>query len=124
MEKIGFDKSVVGLVLLIIYSFNHDVTWPYFAISAVLLTQATNTPLSLSGQLGLLVILLLTFKEGVGVTRSALVALAAMITTTSTIPIASIAIIFGIHRVLSLTFIVTNITGIAVATAMLCGQKV
>ncbi|HQT38746.1 MAG TPA: C4-dicarboxylate transporter DctA [Acidocella sp.] len=118
MEEIGCEESVVGLVMPTAYSFNHDGTCLYFAAAAVFLAQATNTPLTLPGQIGLLAILLLTSKGGAGVAGSALVVLAATLAATNTIPVASIAIILGIHRVLSSAFVVTNIAGNAVATVV------
>ncbi|HQT63845.1 MAG: C4-dicarboxylate transporter DctA [Acidocella sp. 20-57-95] len=123
MEEIGCEESVVGLVMPTAYSFNHDGTCLYFAAAAVFLAQATNTPLSLPGQLGLLAILLLTSKGGAGVAGSALVVLAATLAATNTIPVASIAIILGIHRVLSSAFVVTNIAGNAVATVVISGWE-
>ncbi len=123
MEEIGCEESVVGLVMPTAYSFNHDGTCLYFAAAAVFLAQATNTPLSLPGQIGLLAILLLTSKGGAGVAGSALVVLAATLAATNTIPVASIAIILGIHRVLSSAFVVTNIAGNAVATVVVSGWE-
>jgi len=121
MQDVGCDEKVVGFVVPAGYSFNLDGTCLYLTVVAVFLAQATNTPLDLWSQLGLLAVLLLTSKGAAGVAGAAFVVLAATLSTTGTIPIASIAMILGIHRILAegLTFV--NLIGnclaaIAVAT--------
>lgn len=116
LEQAGCEKSVVGLVLPTGYSFNHDGTCLYFAAVAVFLAQATNTALGWQDQLALLAVLLLTSKGGAGVAGSAIAVLAATLAATNKIPVASIAVILGVHRLLSSGFVFTNITGNAVAT--------
>jgi len=116
LKKLGAEESVVGLVLPTAYSFNHDGTCLYFAAASIFLAQATHTAMSWQQQLGLLVILLLTSKGGAGVSGSALAVLAMTLAATKTIPVSSIALILGIHRVLSGAFVFVNITGNAVAT--------
>jgi aerobic C4-dicarboxylate transport protein len=107
---------VVGLVLPTAYSFNHDGTCLYFAAASVFLAQATDTAINWQQQLGLLLILLLTSKGGAGVSGSALAVLAMTLAATKTIPVSSIALILGIHRLLSAAFVFVNILGNAVAT--------
>ena len=119
LERLGCEKSVVGIVLPTSYSFNHDGTCLYFAAVAVFLAQATNTALSWQAQLGLLAVLLLTSKGGAGVSGSAIAVLAATLAATNAIPVTSIALILGIHRVLSSAFVFTNIAGNAVATIVM-----
>jgi aerobic C4-dicarboxylate transport protein len=116
LTRLGAEESVVGLVLPTAYSFNHDGTCLYFAAVSVFLAQATDTAISLQQQLGLLLILLLTSKGGAGVSGSALAVLATTLAATKTIPVSSIALVLGIHRVLSAAFVFVNITGNAVAT--------
>lgn len=116
LEQAGCDKGVVGLVLPTGYAFNHDGTCLYFAAVAVFLAQATNTPLTWEHQLGLLAVLLLTSKGGAGVAGSAIAVLAATLAATNTIPVSSIAVILGVHRLLSSAFVFVNITGNSVAT--------
>jgi aerobic C4-dicarboxylate transport protein len=123
LEQVGCEKSVVGLVLPAGYSFNHDGTCLYFAAAAVFLAQATNTALGWEAQLGLLAVLLITSKGGAGVAGSAIAVLAATLASTNAIPVASIALILGIHRILSAAFVFTNITGNAVATVVVAGWE-
>jgi len=116
LEQLGCEKSVVGLVVPTGYAFNHDGTCLYFAAVAVFLAQATNTALGWEQQLALLVVLLLTSKGGAGVAGSAIAVLAATLAATNTIPVTSIALILGVHRLLSSAFVFINIIGNAVAT--------
>jgi hypothetical protein len=75
LTALGCDESIVGLVLPTGYAFNHDGTCLYFAAVSIFLAQATGIDLSLTQQLGLLGILLVTSKGGAGVAGSAIVVL-------------------------------------------------
>lgn len=116
LEKLGCEETIVGLVIPTGYSFNLDGTCLYLATASVFLAQATNTHLSLWQQLGLLAVLLLSSKGAAGVTGAAFVVLAATIASTGIIPVASIALILGIHRLMSEGLTPTNVIGNAVAT--------
>lgn len=116
LKKLGVDEPVVGLVLPTAYSFNHDGTCLYFAAVSVFLAQATGTDLGWQAQLGLLLVLLLTSKGGAGVSGSAIAVLALTLSATHTIPVSSIALVLGVHSVLSAAFVFTNIAGNCVAT--------
>lgn len=119
MRKVGCEESVVGFVIPAGYSFNLDGTCLYLTTVAVFLAQATNTPLTIWHELGLVTVLLLTSKGAAGVAGAAFVVLAATLGTTGTIPVASIALILGIHRILAegLTFV--NLMGNAIATIVI-----
>lgn len=116
MENLGADKSVVGLVIPTGYSFNLDGTCIYLTMAAVFLAQATNTDLSLSQELGLIAILLLTSKGAAGVTGSGFIVLAATLASLGTVPVASIALILGVDRFMSEARALTNLVGNGVAT--------
>lgn len=119
LEQLGCDKSVVGLVVPTGYSFNLDGTCLYLATAAVFLAQATNTPLDIWHQIGLLLILLLTSKGAAGVAGAAFVVLAATLGAESSIPVASVALVLGIHRLMSQGLTPTNLLGNAVATIVM-----
>ena len=78
--------------------------------------QAVGIQLSIGQQLGLLAILLVTSKGGAGVAGSAIVVLASTLSATGTIPVASVGLILGVHRLLSSAFVPVNVLGNAVAT--------
>src|SRR5437868_7905254 len=119
LEDLGCEESVVGLVIPTGYSFNLDGTCLYLAAATVFLAQATNTPFDLSQQVGLLLILLVTSKGAAGVAGAAFVVLAATLSATGAIPVASVALVLGIHRLMSQGLTPTNLVGNAVATIVI-----
>ena len=119
LERLGCEKSVVGLVVPTGYSFNLDGTCLYLATASVFLAQATNTPLDIWHQIALLLILLLTSKGAAGVAGAAFVVLAATLGAESSIPVASVALVLGIHRLMSQGLTPTNFLGNAVATIVM-----
>jgi aerobic C4-dicarboxylate transport protein len=119
LEQLGCEKSVVGLVVPTGYSFNLDGTCLYLATAAVFLAQATNTSLDIWHQIGLLLILLLTSKGAAGVAGAAFVVLAATLGAESSIPVASVALVLGIHRLMSQGLTPTNLLGNTVATIVM-----
>jgi aerobic C4-dicarboxylate transport protein len=116
LEKVGCSEPVVGLVIPTGYSFNLDGTSIYLTMAAIFLAQATNTPLDIGHQVTLLLVLLLTSKGAAGVTGSGFIVLAATLPTVGHIPVAAIALIFGIDRFMSEGRALTNIIGNTVAT--------
>jgi aerobic C4-dicarboxylate transport protein len=116
MENLGCSESVVGLVIPTGYSFNLDGTCIYLTMSAVFLAQATDTHLTLLQQIGIVVVLLLTSKGAAAITGSGFIVLAATLGSVGHIPVASIALIFGIDRFMSEARALTNFIGTAVAT--------
>ena len=109
----------MALVLPSGYAFNHDGTCLYFATVSVFLAQAVGIELTLWQQLGLLAIMLFTSKGGAGVAGSAIVVLASTLEATNTIPVASVGIILGVHRLLSSAFVPVNVLGNALATIVI-----
>lgn len=118
MEKLGCSKSVVGLVIPTGYSFNLDGTSIYLTMAAIFVAQATNTPLTLTQELTILGVLLLTSKGASGVTGSGFITLAATLSTIPTIPLAGLALILGIDRFMSEARALTNLIGNGVATVV------
>jgi len=116
LGDVGCDKSVVGLVIPTGYSFNLDGTCLYLTTAAIFLAQATNTHLNLWQQVGLVLILLLTSKGAAGVAGAAFVVLAATLGALGTVPVASIALILGVHRLLAEALTFVNLVGNCVAT--------
>jgi len=118
MENLGCEKSVVGLVIPTGYSFNLDGTCIYLTMASIFLAQATHTDLSLTQQLGIVAVLLLTSKGAAGVTGSGFIVLAATLSSVGTIPVESIALILGVDRFMSEARALTNLIGNGVATVI------
>lgn len=116
MERLGAKKSVVGLVIPTGYSFNLDGTSIYLTMAAVFIAQATDTPMDLTAQITLLLVLLLSSKGAAGVTGSGFIVLAATLSAVGTLPVAGLALILGIDRFMSEARALTNLVGNAVAT--------
>lgn len=119
LERAGCSEPVTGLVIPTGYSFNLDGTSIYLTMAAVFLAQATNTPLDITHQITLLLVLLLTSKGAAGVTGSGFITLAATLPAVGHIPVAAIALILGIDRFMSEGRAITNIIGNAVATVVI-----
>jgi aerobic C4-dicarboxylate transport protein len=116
MEHLGASKSVVGLVVPTGYSFNLDGTNIYMTLATLFLAQATNTPLTLSQELGILLIAMITSKGASGVTGAGFVTLAATLAIVPDIPIQSLALLLGIDKFMSECRALTNLIGNGVAT--------
>ena len=116
MERLGCSKSVVGLVIPTGYSFNLDGTSIYLTMAAIFVAQATNSDLTLTQQLTILGVLLLTSKGASGVTGSGFIVLAATLSSVPAIPVAGLALILGIDRFMSEARALTNLIGNGVAT--------
>ena len=118
MENLGAKKSVVGLVIPTGYSFNLDGTSIYLTMAAVFIAQATNTPMTLTQQITLLGVLLLTSKGAAGITGSGFIVLAATLSAVGGVPVAGLALILGIDRFMSEARALTNLIGNGVATVV------
>ncbi|MDP3813613.1 dicarboxylate/amino acid:cation symporter [Pseudomonas sp.] len=116
LEKLGANKSVVGLVIPTGYSFNLDGTSIYLTMAAVFIAQATDTPMGLMDQLTLLAVLLIASKGAAGITGSGFIVLAATLSAVGTLPVAGLALILGIDRFMSEARALTNLIGNGVAT--------
>ncbi|HRI19700.1 MAG TPA: dicarboxylate/amino acid:cation symporter [Panacibacter sp.] len=119
LKKLGCSDNVVGLVVPAGYSFNLDGTCIYLTMAAVFITQAIDINLTLSQQLTMLLILLLTSKGAAGVTGAGFITLAATLPVVEHIPVASVALILGVDRFMSEARALTNIIGNAVATIVI-----
>ena len=116
LEKLGCPKSVVGLVVPSGYSFNLDGTNIYLTMAALFIAQAMNIDLTLTQQLTLLLVAMLTSKGASGVTGAGFITLAATLAVVPSVPVAGLALILGIDRFMSEARALTNLVGNAVAT--------
>jgi aerobic C4-dicarboxylate transport protein len=116
LEKLGCSKALVGLVVPTGYTFNTDGSSLYMTLAALFVAQATNTPLTLSQQLTIFVVAILTSKGASGVQGASFIALVATLTVIPTIPVAGMALILGIDRFMSMFRALVNMIGNGVAT--------
>jgi len=116
LEKLGCSKSVVGLVVPSGYSFNLDGTNIYLTMAALFVAQALDIDLTLTQQLSILLVAMLTSKGASGVTGAGFITLAATLAIVPDIPVAGLALILGIDRFMSEARALTNFVGNGVAT--------
>ena len=119
LEKLGCSKSLVGLVVPTGYTFNTDGTSLYMTMAALFVAQATNTHLTLTQQLTIFAVAVLTSKGASGVQGASFIALVATLSVIPTIPVAGMALILGIDRFLSMFRALVNMIGNGVATLVL-----
>jgi aerobic C4-dicarboxylate transport protein len=118
LTRLGCAPSTVGLVIPTGYSFNLDGTNIYMSMAAIFLAQATDTPMTIQQQIGLLLVAMVTSKGSSGVTGAGFITLAATLSAVPSIPIQSLAILVGIDRFMSECRALTNIIGNGVATVV------
>src|ERR1700730_14254577 len=116
LENLGCSRSVVGLVVPAGYAFNLDGTSIYLTIAAIFVAQATNTPLNTADEWWILLVLMLTSKGSAAVTGGGFITLAATLSSLGTVPVAGIALLLGVDRVMSQMRSMTNLIGNGVAT--------
>lgn len=119
LEKLGCSRSVVGLVVPTGYSFNLDGTNIYMTMAVLFIAQATNTDLTLTQQLTLIAVAMLTSKGASGVTGAGFITLAATLAVVPTIPLSGMVLILGIDRFMSECRALTNIVGNGVAAVVI-----
>ncbi len=116
MERYGCARPVVGLVIPTGYSFNLDGTSIYLSMATIFIAQVYRVDLSLTQQLTLLGILMLTSKGAAGVTGSGFIVLASTLAATRTVPVEGVALLLGVDRFMSEARAITNLIGNGVAT--------
>jgi aerobic C4-dicarboxylate transport protein len=123
LERYGCAKSVVGLVIPSGYSFNLDGTNIYLTMAALFIAQVFRVDLSLSEQLSLLLVLMLTSKGAAGVTGSGFIVLASTLAATKTVPVEGMALLLGVDRFMSEARAITNLIGNGVATLVIARSE-
>jgi len=116
LEALGCSKSLVGLVIPTGYTFNTDGSSLYITLAALFVAQATHTHLTLTQQLTLFAVAVLTSKGASGVQGAAFIVLVGTLMVVPTIPVAGMALILGIDRFMSMARAVVNMIGNGVAT--------
>ncbi|WP_028219788.1 C4-dicarboxylate transporter DctA [Paraburkholderia oxyphila] len=118
LEALGCSKRVVGLVMPTGYSFNQDGAALYLSMSVLFIAQMYGINLSLSQQIGILFVLVLTSKGSAGVTGSAFVVLAATVAATHVVPVEGVTLLLGVERFMSIGRATLTAIGNVVATVV------
>ena len=119
LEQLGCSQPLVRLVLPAGYSFNMDGSCIYLTMAVIFIAQATNTHLTTWQELTVIVVCLITSKGAAGVVGSALITLAATLSSLHTVPLAGMVLILGVDRLMAEARSVTNLIGNGVATILI-----
>jgi aerobic C4-dicarboxylate transport protein len=123
LEQAGCKKEIVGLVLPTGYSFNLDGTNIYMTLASLFIAQAVGVELSLTDQLLLVGVAVVSSKGAAGVTGAGFVILATTLSVVPSVPVAGMALILGVDRFMSECRALTNFIGNAVATIVVAGWE-
>ncbi|EPJ5579460.1 C4-dicarboxylate transporter DctA [Citrobacter farmeri] len=115
VERMGCPKPVVALVVPSGYSFNLNGTNLYMTMAILFIAQATNTELSFSSQMILILVAMLTSKGAAGVTGAAFVMLTSTLIVLPVVPVAGMVLILGIHRFVGTGLAIVNLIGNGIA---------
>jgi aerobic C4-dicarboxylate transport protein len=118
MHRAGCSEPVVGFVVPLGYSFNLTGTSIYLTLATVFIAEATNTRIAIGKALALFTIMLVTSKTAAAVTGGGFVTLAATLMAAGDVPVAGLTLLVGIDRIMSEARAFTNLTGNAVAAAV------
>ena len=111
LERLGCSKPVVGLVVPTGYSFNLDGTNIYMTLATLFIAQAMGVDLTLSDQMTILIVAMLTSKGASGVTGAGFITLAATLAVVNPALVPGMAIVLGIDKFMSECRALTNLCG-------------
>ncbi|WP_407937505.1 cation:dicarboxylate symporter family transporter [Neobacillus mesonae] len=118
MQRFGCPRDIVSFVVPTGYSFNLDGSTLYQALAAIFIAQLYGIDLSISQQITLVLVLMITSKGIAGVPGVSFVVLLATLGTVG-IPLEGLAFIAGIDRLLDMARTVVNVIGNALATVVM-----
>jgi proton glutamate symport protein len=118
MEKFGCPKSVTSFVIPIGYTFNLDGSSIYQAIASLFVAQMYGINLSITQQITLLLVLMLTSKGMAGVPGASFVV---VLTTLGSmgLPLEGVAFIAGVDRILDMARTSVNVMGNSLAAIVM-----
>lgn len=115
LERFGVHEKITSFVLPLGYSFNLDGSMMYMTFGSILIAQAYGVDLTVTQQITMLLVLMVTSKGIAAVPRASLVVIAATIAGFG-IPEIGIALLLPIDQFLDMGRTATNVVGNAVAT--------
>ena len=118
MHGFGVPKHIVAFVIPTGYSFNLDGSTLYQSIAAIFLAQLYGIDLSISQQVTLVLVLMITSKGIAGVPGVSFVVLLATLGSVG-IPVEGLAFIAGIDRLMDMARTAVNVIGNALASVVI-----
>lgn len=119
LEEAGCKKNVVGLIIPTGYSFNLDGTTIYLSMATIFLAQVFHVPLTITEQVTIVGVLMLTSKGAAAVTGGGFIVLASTLAVVKVIPVEGLALLLGVDRFMSEARAITNLIGNTVATVVI-----
>ncbi|HEY5895071.1 MAG TPA: C4-dicarboxylate transporter DctA [Chthoniobacterales bacterium] len=123
LEALGIKKSTVGVVVPTGYSFNLDGFSIYLTLAVIFIAQATNTPLSLQSLALIVGVAMITSKGAHGIPGSAIVILAATLSSIPAIPAIGLVLLLPMDWFVGIARAVTNFLGNCVATIVIAAWE-
>jgi len=117
LPQFGIPKRIVSFVLPLGYSFNLDGSMMYCTFASLFIAQAYGIELSITQQIAMLALLMITSKGIAGVPRASLVVIAATLPVFH-LPEAGLLLIIGVDHLLDMGRSATNVVGNSVAAVM------
>jgi proton glutamate symport protein len=118
MERFGCPKAITSFVIPTGYSFNLDGSTLYQALAAIFIAQMYGIDISISQQISLMLVLMVTSKGIAGVPGVSFVVLLATLGSVG-IPLEGLAFIAGIDRILDMARTVVNVVGNSLAAVVM-----
>lgn len=121
-EKLGVSEEVSSFVLPLGATINMDGTALYQAVAAVFIAQAIGLDLSLAAQLTIVLTAVLA-SIGTAAVPGAGIIMLVIILQSIEVPVAGIALILGVDRILDMLRTVTNVTGDATVATVIAASE-
>ena len=117
LEHFGVSRRIAGFVLPLGYSFNLDGSMMYCTFATMFIAQVYGIPLTITQQISMLLLLMITSKGMAGVPRASLVVIAATLTAFG-LPAQGLVLILAVDHFLDMGRSATNVIGNSVASAI------
>lgn len=118
MEAMGVPRRIVAFVIPTGYSFNLMGTTLYLSLASLFIAQAAGLHLDWRQQLFMMLTLMLTSKGVAGVSRAAIVILAATAASFG-LPMAGVVLLLGVDQLMDMGRTAVNVLGNCLAAAVL-----
>jgi proton glutamate symport protein len=118
MEKFGCPKSITSFVIPTGYTFNLDGSSIYQALASLFVAQMYGIDLSITQQITLLLVLMLTSKGMAGVPGASFVVILTTLGSMG-LPLEGVAFIAGIDRILDMVRTAVNVVGNSLAAIVM-----
>lgn len=117
LKRFGCSEKISSFVLPVGYSFNLDGSMMYCTFATMFIAQAYGMEITITQQITMLLLLMVTSKGMAGVPRASLVVIAAAMAQFH-IPEAGLLLLLGVDHFLDMARSATNVMGNAIASSV------